>query len=258
VAKRDTVEDFLRKARAVHGDQYDYSLVITIKNDSTPVTIICRKHGDFQQKPFAHKHGSGCYDCGHEYPGCSQKLDLSKTCACGNKGTMKNGLCAKCHLTKIGREQSLKTRKRPFESLYNSISTRAANPVLFTYEHFLEFTKVKSCHYCDAPIIWEPYSQGSRYRYNLDRKNNALGYLRDNCVVCCWDCNNLKSNQLTFEEMQLLRPALIQVRKLRESNGSLCPSCGFHSCQCKRRGKLSDFFQEGKRFNRSVTACSIF
>lgn len=25
--KRDTVEDFLRKARAAHGDRYDYSLV---------------------------------------------------------------------------------------------------------------------------------------------------------------------------------------------------------------------------------------
>jgi hypothetical protein len=234
VARRDTVKDFLRKAQIAHGDRYDYSLVTSIKNDSADITIICKKHGPFQQKPYAHKHGSGCYDCGHEYPGCSQKLDSSRKCPCGAQGTMKNGLCVKCHLTKIGREQSLKTRKRPFESLYSSIATRMANPVLLTYEEFLEFTGFDSCHYCSAPIIWEPYPSDSRYRYNLDRKDNLLPYIKNNCVVCCWDCNNLKGSQLTYEEMVLLSPGLKEVRKFREEQGTLCSRCGYQFCQCKR------------------------
>ena len=29
-----------------------------------PVTIICPKHGEFQQKPYKHLNGQGCPICG--------------------------------------------------------------------------------------------------------------------------------------------------------------------------------------------------
>lgn len=57
---------WVAKARAVHGDTYDYSLVIfTTATES--VTIICRDHGSFAQVPQVHvRDRCGCPKCaGH-------------------------------------------------------------------------------------------------------------------------------------------------------------------------------------------------
>lgn len=59
---RDTKEDFLIKAKKVHGDKYDYSKVEYI-NASTKICIICHDHGEFWQLPSAHLSGQGCPKC---------------------------------------------------------------------------------------------------------------------------------------------------------------------------------------------------
>ena len=56
-------EDFIEKARQVHGDEYDYSLV-DYKNNSIQVEIICKEHGKFFQTPKNHLRGKGCKICG--------------------------------------------------------------------------------------------------------------------------------------------------------------------------------------------------
>lgn len=61
-SKRLTLEEFIEKARKVHGDRYDYSKVDYV-NNSTEVTITCPKHGDFSQTPNHHMMGSGCPLC---------------------------------------------------------------------------------------------------------------------------------------------------------------------------------------------------
>ena len=58
-------EDFINKARNVHGDIYDYSLV-NYKNNHTQVEIICKEHGKFLQSPKDHLSGRGCPYCGRE------------------------------------------------------------------------------------------------------------------------------------------------------------------------------------------------
>lgn len=57
-----TIEDFIQKAKEVHGDKYDYSLV-EYKNSSTKIKIICPKHGVFEQTPNNHLSGCGCLSC---------------------------------------------------------------------------------------------------------------------------------------------------------------------------------------------------
>jgi very-short-patch-repair endonuclease len=56
-------DKFLARARAKHGDRYDYSKV-EYSNNCTPVTIICPEHGPFEQQPQHHARGSGCPICG--------------------------------------------------------------------------------------------------------------------------------------------------------------------------------------------------
>lgn len=58
-----TTDEFVTKARAIHGDWYDYSRVV-YSNHTAPVTIICPEHGEFQQTPMTHLAGSGCPKCG--------------------------------------------------------------------------------------------------------------------------------------------------------------------------------------------------
>lgn len=58
-------EDFIAKARTVHGDFYDYS-VTNYKSASTDVEIVCPKHGSFKQIPYNHLVGKGCMECGWE------------------------------------------------------------------------------------------------------------------------------------------------------------------------------------------------
>jgi len=55
-------DEFIDKARKVHGNKYDYSKVEYI-NNKTKVCIICREHGEFWQTPNEHLQGRGCYEC---------------------------------------------------------------------------------------------------------------------------------------------------------------------------------------------------
>ena len=59
-----TTENFIAKARSIHGDKYDYSKVEYI-NSRTNVCIICPIHGEFWQNPRTHLDNSGCPKCGH-------------------------------------------------------------------------------------------------------------------------------------------------------------------------------------------------
>lgn len=66
-AKSNT-EAFIKKAREIHGDKYDYSKV-EYKGNRIPVIIICPKHGEFLQTPHEHLSGCGCKKCYMEKAG---------------------------------------------------------------------------------------------------------------------------------------------------------------------------------------------
>jgi hypothetical protein len=57
-----TLDDFIRKARAVHGDEYDYSLVEYL-GSSKHVRIVCEVHKVFRMRPDKHLGGQGCKEC---------------------------------------------------------------------------------------------------------------------------------------------------------------------------------------------------
>jgi len=58
-----TQDDFIKKAKSIHGNKYDYSLV-EYKGSRTNVKIICQVHGIFEQLPIVHTHQkSGCPKC---------------------------------------------------------------------------------------------------------------------------------------------------------------------------------------------------
>jgi hypothetical protein len=62
----DTVNEFIKKAKSIHGNLYDYSKVVYI-NNHRKVRMTCKKHGDFLQLPLNHLKRNGCPNCQSSY-----------------------------------------------------------------------------------------------------------------------------------------------------------------------------------------------
>lgn len=59
-----TTDEWIIRAKSVHGDKYDYSQTVYV-NQRTDVDIICPVHGLFTQKADSHIRGCGCRLCGN-------------------------------------------------------------------------------------------------------------------------------------------------------------------------------------------------
>lgn len=58
-----STEEFIKRAIELHGDRYNYSLVV-YSGMHNKVTIVCKEHGKFSQKALNHIHlKSGCPEC---------------------------------------------------------------------------------------------------------------------------------------------------------------------------------------------------
>lgn len=60
--KTFTTDDFIEKAKAIHGDTYDYSITKYV-NMKTSINIICKHHGVITVNPDSHARGAGCRLC---------------------------------------------------------------------------------------------------------------------------------------------------------------------------------------------------
>ena len=74
--RSSNTEDFIRKARLLHGNKYDYTKV-EYSGNNTKVCIICPKHGEFWQTPHSHLNGRGCKICGIESRAQKRSLTLA-------------------------------------------------------------------------------------------------------------------------------------------------------------------------------------
>ena len=68
-----TTEEFIKRAKLIHGDKYDYSKVEYI-NSNLKVCIICPKHGEFLQDPSNHLQGHKCQKCATDDAKIKQSL----------------------------------------------------------------------------------------------------------------------------------------------------------------------------------------
>ena len=63
--KMYNTSDFIKLAKAVHHNRYDYSKSEYV-NSRTKICVICQKHGDFFITPNSHLSGCGCKKCSQE------------------------------------------------------------------------------------------------------------------------------------------------------------------------------------------------
>lgn len=90
-----------------------------------------------------------------------------------------------------------------FDSVYNDYRMKARGirglNFTLTREQFKIITQ-QNCFYCGTKpknkwVYHKRCSKDGNYIYNgIDRVNNDIGYMIENCVPCCKKCNTAKSN----------------------------------------------------------------
>lgn len=80
-----TTEEFIKRAKKVHGDKYDYSKVEYKGNNKSKVCIICPVHGEFWQRPNDHLSGYGCLYCGNNIIKTTERFIEESKKVHGNK-----------------------------------------------------------------------------------------------------------------------------------------------------------------------------
>lgn len=129
-------------------------------------------------------------------------------CECGVHGkvmvnNLRTGRSTQCRACA---RLSLAYCLRPYEALYNrakdnAIKGRRNWEFTLPYETFVEIAEKRECHYCWVPLTFSKYATGKNgSRYQLDRKDNALGYTQENVVAACKRCNYGKSDDFSYEE----------------------------------------------------------
>lgn len=168
--KRLTTEQFIQRARQVHGDKYDYSKV-EYKNNYTKIPITCYKHNiTFHPKPNDHLNGSGC-------PICAK--DRQKTLIFG-----------------VGINDLQNTKGTSFYKAWFSMLTRC-------YNKQLQITKHKSyvdCSVCEEWLTLSNFKEwfenpenGYRDGYHLDKDILVKGNRIYSPETCCFVPNEINS-----------------------------------------------------------------
>lgn len=131
-------------------------------------------------------------------------------CNCGKEGVVNSLDLRKGHSKSCGclGVDMIRERSRKKDSGFNKLlrqyrsSAKHRNLVFeLSKEDFQNLTEQR-CYYCgQLPIaVSIKLSVGGAYVYNgIDRKNNSLGYTKENSVPCCRACNFLKKDMDYFE-----------------------------------------------------------
>jgi len=77
VNQTSNTDDFISKAKVVHGDKYDYNFV-NYSRSQIKVKIICPEHGEFLQTPNSHLNGCGCNRCSVENLAVNRKSNSTE------------------------------------------------------------------------------------------------------------------------------------------------------------------------------------
>lgn len=67
----------------------------------------------------------------------------------------------------------------------------------------------KTCFYCSKDLLLE-------FGTGLDRIDNSLGYTVNNVLPCCGNCNKIRGDYLTVDEMVHVMSSLMEYRKINK------------------------------------------
>lgn len=165
--KTKTTENFIERAKIVHGDKYDYSLVKYVKA-KIPVKIICKKHGAFMQTPDKHLRGRGC-----------------RMCVRPNEGLTTDGFIKKCNEIHHGKYDYSKTIYEGYNKHVSIICPEHGEFKIMACNHF----KGSGCQRCGGSgrytteefIAKHISIFGDRYDYTKTKLEKSGEKV---CIIC--------------------------------------------------------------------------
>lgn len=222
MGKKLTRDEFIEKARAIHGDKYGYDEVEYI-NNSTKVKIWCTIHKEyFYQTPNSHLLGKSCKKCGYDIVKSKRSMTLNEFI---EKANLKYG---------VGK----------FDYSLVDIKNTSTPVIIICKEHgkfsttpntFLSKTTKHGCYKC---------SKENTIR-NIDNKtlfiekanalyNNKFDYSKVEYI------NNATKVEIICPEHGSYLQTPYQHLRSKKKNGTGCPSCG----QLKRaESRRMDFLE---------------
>lgn len=101
-------------------------------------------------------------------------------------------------------------------------------PILFPLTDFKKLISEVECHYCQITlnkikslvegrkIFKKQITRG--WSMEIDRKEPNLEYFKDNCVPCCYWCNNAKTDEYNEAEFLIIAQGIRQIWEKRLAN----------------------------------------
>lgn len=83
----------------------------------------------------------------------------------------------------------------------------------------------ENCHYCGSlPRNKLREKDGGSYYQGLDRVDNSNGYTPENIIPCCHFCNNIKGENLTYDEMRFIAKTITKFRSIQQTLNQIEPA----------------------------------
>jgi Zn finger protein HypA/HybF involved in hydrogenase expression len=166
-----STEEFLRRAKLIHGDTYDYSDTVFVSGKDTKVQIKCAKHGLFEQRNKNHLEGSGCPKCVGQFETLEEYV---------TKARKKHG----------DRFEYLSLERQGSEKHINFVCPDHGQQRMKSHGHL----RVSGCSHCGATLSKNAQRRGrdkfielsnkihhNRFDYDLVRYHNSFKKVKIQC-----------------------------------------------------------------------------
>lgn len=234
---RHNKDTFVKKAKEIYGDKYDYSKVNYIRGDKK-VCIVCPEHGEFWKRPAAHILGEGCPVCSgfiqnrdtfidrakkiygdkYDYSKVEYNGDKTKVCiVCPEHGEFwktpdkhihRQQGCPKCGRIEANKKESL-TTEQFIEKAKNVHSDRydyskveyksMIEPVCIICNKHGEFWQKPHNHVC---------GKGCPKCHSSKLEMEVIKMLKSNIIEYKHECGSLTIKGLGYQRVDIYLPSL--------------------------------------------------
>jgi hypothetical protein len=155
-----------------------------------------------------------CHYCGSETIKSSGSISRRNSCGCQQRNSSEWKSVGP--QTKPWQLPSGRSAKNNLMYQYKRGAKKRNLSYELTDEEFDELI-VGDCHYCGDETPATAMGQGKTsgdFKYTgIDRLDNTKGYVRYNCVSCCWRCNNMKGKSSEGEFISQIKKIYEKVKK---------------------------------------------
>ena len=147
-----------------------------------------------------------CRDCCKKYSQTYDKLSENKARAKELRELPEAKLRRKIRLESSEYKKAAKLRQQSSKGIYTIITMSAKKRHInfdLNRKDFIEWHKeqLKLCIYCKRTENEVIKDNNHALRLTIERLDNNLGYHLDNIALCCYRCNRIKGNDISYSTM---------------------------------------------------------